>query len=344
MKFDFVIGNPPYNEEFGGSGENETYAAPVYNKFIDAANEISDRVELVHPARFLFNVGSTPKAWNEKMLHDKHLKILHYEAESKSFFPNTKIRGGICISYHDNNADFGAIEVFTPYPLLNSITKKVRSCNTFLSISKIMFIQNRFNLDALYKDYPQFKSMIGSNGKDKRFETGIFDKIPLFVDEKENGDDIAVYGVIKKKRCFKYFPIKYTEVAHENLYKYKVVTMKSNGEGVFGEAMASFDILKPLEAFTRSYISFGAFDYEYEAINCRKYLKTKFARVLLYVKKVTQDNPIDTWVCIPIQDFSESSDIDWNTSIANIDKQLYKKYGLSEEEIYFIESKVKEME
>lgn len=207
-----------------------------------------------------------------------------------------------------------------------------------------MFIQNRFNLDALYKDYPQFKSMIGSNGKDKRFETGIFDKIPLFVDEKENGDDIAVYGVIKKKRCFKYFPIKYTEVAHENLYKYKVVTMKSNGEGVFGEAMASFDILKPLEAFTRSYISFGAFDYEYEAINCRKYLKTKFARVLLYVKKVTQDNPIDTWVCIPIQDFSESSDIDWNTSIANIDKQLYKKYGLSEEEIYFIESKVKEME
>ena len=64
----------------------------------------------------------------------------------------------------------------------------------------------------------------------------------------------------------------------------------------------------------------------------------------MYVKKVTQDNPIDTWVCIPIQDFSESSDIDWNTSIANIDKQLYKKYGLSEEEIYFIESKVKEME
>lgn len=344
MKFDFVIGNPPYNEEFGGSGENETYAAPIYNKFIDAAYTISDRVELVHPARFLFNVGSTPKAWNEKMLHDKHLKILEYEAESKEFFPNTKIRGGICISYRDNNADFGAIEVFTPYPLLNSITKKVHSYDVFSSITQIMFIQNRFNLDAMYVDYPQFKSVIGSDGKDRRFETGIFEKIPLFVDEKKDEDDIAVYGVIKKKRCFKYFPIRYTETQHENLYKYKVVTMKSNGEGVFGESMAPFDILKPLEAFTRSYISFGAFDYECEAINCRKYLKTKFARVLLYVKKVTQDNPIDTWVCIPVQNFSNSSDIDWSTSIAEIDKQLYQKYNLSNEEIDFIETKVKEME
>lgn len=344
MKFDFVIGNPPYNEEFGGSGDNETYAAPVYNKFIDVANTISDKVELIHPARFLFNVGSTPKAWNEKMLHDEHLKILHYEAESKAFFANTKIRGGVCISYHDNSKDFGAIEVFTPYPLLNSVVKKVKDSKGFSSLMQIMFIQNRFNLDALFEDYPEFKRLIGSNGKDKRFETGIFEKIPLFVDNKKADDDIAVYGVIKKKRCFKYFPIKYTEVEHENLYKYKVVTMKSNGEGVFGESMAPFDILKPLEAFTRSYISFGAFDSESEALNCRKYLKTKFARVLLYVKKVTQDNPIDTWACIPLQDFTEKSDIDWNASISNIGYQLYKKYGLSEDEIHFIESKVKEME
>lgn len=112
---------------------------------------------------------------------------------------------------------------------------------------------------------------------------------------------------------------------------------------MFGEAMAPFDILKPSEAFTRSYISFGAFDYEHEAVNCKKYLKTKFARVLLYVKKVTQDNPIDTWVCIPIQDFTHSSDINWSLSVADIDKQLYKKYNLSNEEIDFIETKVKEM-
>lgn len=343
MRFDFAIGNPPYNDEFGGTGDNETFAQPVYNTFIDAANTVADKVELIHPARFLFNAGSTPKAWNEKMLNDKSFKILHYEAESKSVFPNTKIRGGVCISYHDNDADFGAIGVFTANPILNDITHKVITREDFSDISKIMFIQNRFNLESLYSDYPEYRSVIGSDGKDRRFETGIFEKIPLFKESKESEDDVSVYGVIKKKRVFRYFPAKYTDFNHENIDKYKVVTMKSNGEGVFGEAMAPFDLLKPNEAFTRSFISFGAFDNEIEAENCRKYIKTKFARALLYVKKVTQDNPIDTWVCIPIQDFSVNSDIDWSKRVPEIDQQLYIKYGLNKNEISYIETNVKEM-
>lgn len=88
--FDYVIGNPPYQEEFGGSGENKTYGAPVYNQFMDATYGISDKVELVHPGRFLFNAGSTPKAWNEKMLKDPHFKVLKYEANAKKFSPMLK--------------------------------------------------------------------------------------------------------------------------------------------------------------------------------------------------------------------------------------------------------------
>lgn len=80
MKFDFCIGNPPYQEE--AVGEQKTFAAPVYNKFMDAAYQVADKVELIHPARFLFNAGSTPKAWNNKMLNDKHFKILHYEGDA----------------------------------------------------------------------------------------------------------------------------------------------------------------------------------------------------------------------------------------------------------------------
>lgn len=217
MKFDFIIGNPPFNEEFGITGENETFAPPIYHRFIDEAYNISDKVELIHPARFLFNAGSTPSAWNKKMLQDENLKILHYEAESKDIFSNTKIRGGVCISYHDKQRNFGAIDVFTPYPLLNTITAKVRNTQGFLGISTIMFIQNRFDLEALYADYPEYKDVIGSKGKDKRFETGIFEKIPLFKELRESDDDIAVYGVVKKKRLFRYFPKKYTEITHENL-------------------------------------------------------------------------------------------------------------------------------
>ena len=75
MKFDFVIGNPPYQEEQGG--ENKNYAPPVYHKFLDEAYKIGSTVEMIHPARFLFNAGSTPKEWNQKMLDDEYLKVFN---------------------------------------------------------------------------------------------------------------------------------------------------------------------------------------------------------------------------------------------------------------------------
>lgn len=89
--FDFVIGNPPYQDDT--IGDNKTYAPQVYDRFIDSAIDVADKVELVTPARFLFNAGSTPKAWNEKMLNDEHFKILKYEPNSANLFPNVDIRG-----------------------------------------------------------------------------------------------------------------------------------------------------------------------------------------------------------------------------------------------------------
>lgn len=105
--FDFVIGNPPYQEDFGNSGDNGNFAKPVYDKFLDAAYGVGTRVELIHPARFLFNAGSTPKAWNEKMLNDTHFKVLEYEPDSSKIFPNTDVKGGISITYHDINEIYG---------------------------------------------------------------------------------------------------------------------------------------------------------------------------------------------------------------------------------------------
>lgn len=92
MKFDFIIGNPPYQEE--QEGDNKTYAPPIYHKFMDAAYKISDRVELIHPARFLFNAGSTPKPWNRERLNDPHFKVLWYEQNSSKVFSHTDIKGG----------------------------------------------------------------------------------------------------------------------------------------------------------------------------------------------------------------------------------------------------------
>lgn len=87
--------NPPYNEDFENSGDNGKFAKPIYNDFMDEAYQIADKVELIHPARFLFNAGSTPKEWNQKMLNNPHFKILQYEPDSaKVFPPPVDIKGG----------------------------------------------------------------------------------------------------------------------------------------------------------------------------------------------------------------------------------------------------------
>ena len=96
--------------------------------------------------------------------------------------------------------------------------------------------------------------------------------------------------------------------------------------------------------YTQSFIGIGAFEKKECAIACCKYIKTKFARALLGILKVTQHNPIETWLYVPMQDFTEHSDIDWRASVIGIDKQLYAKYKLSPDEISFIETMIKPME
>lgn len=100
----------------------------------------------------------------------------------------------------------------------------------------------------------------------------------------------------------------------------------------------------PGDCITQTFISVGCFDTEDEAIHLLKYVKSKFARVLLGILKVTQGNKADTWEYVPMQDFTNNSDIDWSKSIPEIDIQLYSKYGLTPNEIAFIESKVETME
>ncbi|NBI40642.1 hypothetical protein GVX86_04015, partial [[Haemophilus] felis] len=100
----------------------------------------------------------------------------------------------------------------------------------------------------------------------------------------------------------------------------------------------------PLIGFTETFISIGAFDEEKVAHNCLKYVQTKFARTMLGVLKITQDNTKEKWAKVPLQDFTDQSDIDWNQPLADIDQQLYQKYGLDENEIAFIAQKVRAME
>lgn len=342
FQFDVIIGNPPYQSEGVG---NVARDEPIYHLFMEEAYTISPKVMFITPARFLFNAGQTPKKWNEKMLSDNHLRVEYYEQKSSVIFPNTDIKGGIAITYRDTEQKFGKIGTFTAFSELNGILHKVTNRDYFVSINTILYGKSsyKFNLD-LYKDFPLLEERI-SKSERKSITSNIFEKMSeVFSDTQTDSNQIRILGRENNIRVYKWIDRKYIE-DHPNLDKYKVILPASNGSGAIGEVLSTPLVGTPLVGYTQTFISFGAFDNFDESNNLLKYVKSKFFRSLLGTMKVTQHNQSkEVWKNVPIQDFTDSSDIDWSKSISEIDQQLYRKYGLSEEEIQFIEEKVRSME
>ena len=211
-----------------------------------------------------------------------------------------------------------------------------------ISLSEIIFAQNKFNLDILFERHPEIVHKIGSDGRERRLTTSIFSLTSIFHTNKECYHDVKILGLIKNVRTWRYIDIAYIEES-ENFAKWKVIVPKSNGTGAIGEVLSTPLIGEPLIGVTQSFITIGAFDNQEEAQAAFKYVRTKFARAMLGILKVTQDNSREVWRYVPLQDFTVNSDIDWSQSVPEIDRQLYAKYHLSEEEIAFIERMIKPM-
>ena len=344
MKFDAVVGNPPYQEESNGDSNAKK---SIYNYFIDSGEELADRVTLIHPARFLFNAGDTPKAWNEKKLNDIHYQVIKYWSDSSDIFPTVDIKGGVAVTYWDKRKEFKPIKLFTAFDELHSILEKVEKLNED-SLSSIITNRGTYKYSNLaYTEQPDEMMKTA----DRRIAPSSFERMPkLFTEEKPNDkhEYVQILGNIKNERCYRWFRKDYISPV-DNLEKYKVIVPKANGSGAIGEVLSTPLIGTPLIGtpligYTETYISIGSTDSFSEAEAILKYVKTKFARTMLGILKVTQNNPKETWQYVPIQNFTENSDIDWSKSVHEIDLQLYKKYGLSDEEITFIESKVKPMD
>ena len=339
MKFDYVIGNPPYQIEAGGTSTSDK---PIYHLFYDEAFKISNKVELITPARFLFNAGATPKAWNEKMLNNESFKIIKYYSDSSMAFNNVGIAGGVAITYMDSSKKFGKIGIFTSHDKLNTILSKVLKIEgNKNSLVSIITTQDKFNLSKLNSDYPSI------NREDKRLESNIF-SLPVFKQAPTGDNDVKILGLKDSERTFMYIDRKYLDTKNSNLDNYKVVLPKSYGTGIVAsenaiQLIGTPVLLEPNTGYTRTFIGIGNVSTLYQANAILKYIKSRFCRILLAVLKVTQDNNPDKWKYVPLQDFTENSDIDWTKSIHEIDLKLYEKYGLEQAEIEYIESHVKEM-
>ncbi len=341
MKFDVVIGNPPYQEEIEGAN---TQARPIYHLFMDESYKISDKTVLVTPARFLANTGGTPKKWNHKMLNSRHLKVKFYELKSNKVFPGTDIKGGVVITYHDKNKNFEPIETFIADPILDRIYRKVKKLEE-PSLSEIMYGSDSHKfLDVMFEEHPELMDRTDSSHRNA-VSTNVFKRYPevFTLNPYEDIEYVQIIGRDNNERSLKYLKKSYLR-EHPNLEFWKIILPKANGSGALGEVLSTPLIGEPLIGYSQTFISIGKFDTKIEAVACFKYIKTKFARVMLGILKLTQDNPPATWSKVPLQDFTVDSDIDWSQSIEDIDRQLYRKYGLSQEEIEFIESKVRAMD
>lgn len=340
VRFGAVIGNPPYQEN-----SKDTSDKPIYNYFMDISYNLSDFTCLITPARFLFNAGKTSKEWNSKMLKDKHFRVELYEQNSSKVFDGVDLKGGLVISTRNKKTEEEPINLFIPFDELKSILNKVIS-NGKTYIDQIVYSPESYKFTKkLHEDNPDVQNKL-SKGHMYDITTNIFSKLSdvFFEEEPIDGDKyFKFFGLLNGKRTYRWIKKEYIS-NHENLLKYKIFIPKSNGSGAIGEVLSTPLIGEPLIGHTQSFISIGSFDSKIEAEALLKYVKTKFARTMLGTLKITQDNKKSTWANVPIQDFSEKSDIDWSKSIYEIDSQLYKKYNLSNEEIQFIENKIQSME
>jgi type II restriction enzyme len=340
MKFDVIIGNPPYQEEVEGTSN-----PPIYNFFMDESYKNGQIVELITPARWLFNAGKTPKEWNKKMLSNSYLKVLTYERDSSKIFSNTDIKGGVTITYYDSEKKISPIGHFIIYDEMRSVKEKIQP---FLdtNLSSWIYAPESYKFTKLMHDEHIDLEEKMSAGHKYDVTTNVLDKLKdiVFFENKPNDgkEYVRIIGLENTKRVYRWILSSYINPPN-NFNNYKVILPKSNGSGVFGETLSSPFVGEKRVGHTQTFISVGQLKTKTEADSLLKYLKTKFCRALLSILKVTQDNKRATWAYVPLQDFTSSSDIDWSKSIAEIDEQLFDKYGLDETERNFIRTKVKEM-
>ncbi len=343
VKLAIAIGNPPY--QLDTKGDNKTYAPPIYHRFLEEFYSLCSRVMMIHPARCLFQAGGTPKAFIKKFLSDEHITVIRYEPDCKKIFKNLDIKGGVAISYRDANKVFGAIGTFIPFKELKSIFLKVTSRSDFKPLSEIMRGQMIFKLSAkAYADFPDLPARLPKRA-DTAIRTNVFELLPdIFLEEKPNDGNeyFQIEGLHKTKRTSRFVRQIYM-IDIPEFHTYKTFIPAAYGSGALGEKGPTALVGSPLVGATQTFITLGAFDSAAKATAAMKFVKTKFARALLGILKVTQHNPPETWRFVPQQDFSAESDVPWEKSVAQIDEYLYEKYQLSAAEKQFIEANVKEM-
>ncbi len=343
MKFNAIIGNPPYMEMDGGA---QASAKPIYNQFVNIARKLEPEfISMIIPTRW-YSGGKGLDEFRVSMLKDKRIALLHDYLNPEQVFTKTNIRGGICYflwdKSHDNNLNLTKVVTHKGDEKPISVMRSMKNGESGI------FIRHETSLKILER--------ITSNKDFKSFERNVSSRKPFGLDGAfSNSENFksSKDGLIEPLICYgKGKKIGFIEKGNYKLKSayvdcYKVYTPYANNIGTeLNDDNLNTFIGHPGSICTETYIMLGHNINlnEDSAKNLSKYFSTRFARFLHSLAKSSQHGTSKTYKFIPLQDFTSSSDIDWNKSISEIDHQLYAKYGLTVEEIEFIESMIKPME
>lgn len=343
-RFYAAASNPPYHMM---SEYNKTLQISVYNKFMDSTYKISDRSVFITPARFLFDTGNTPSEWNKKMLNDKHLKIIRYygmDETASSIFKNVNIQGGTAITYRNSLEYYDPIKKFTDYPILDGILEKINIGYLDDSIYKHIVPSPSYDMKSIFSYHKNLYNSLIQDMSGSEIETNAFTRVGEFRDIEEKGDMPVIGWTSSTGRCVKYINADLIDNSKCFDSCYVVAVPVAGDTKRLGKIISCPFIRNPHCCFTKSYMGLGAFDSIEYAEHMIKYVKSRFLRALIAVNMVTQHKIRQHFKNVPWQDFSDNSDIDWSKDVDDIDKQLYRKYKLSPQEIEFIEDNITRMD
>lgn len=329
MKINAIVGNPPYQEMDGGAGVS---AKPVYNIFVEMAKTMKPQYfSMIMPAKW-FTDGKGLGTFRNNMFADKRLSKVFDFVDSRDCFSNVDIAGGVCYILWDckanENCTFTTIhrgERIVSYRNLSDMQEFIRHSEAVKIVENVKAKSNSFFDDIVRPQKP-----FG---------------LRTYVVPLEAGDITLKYN--KGKGPYQSSLI---EVGRSMIPQWKIIVScltaehagQTDKEGR-KKILSSLDMLSPNEICTETYMVIDSFETEIQAINLSLYLRTRLVRFLISQLAATQHLSKEKFALVPLQDFTENSDIDWRKSVEEIDQQLYEKYQLNNTEIAFIESMIKPM-
>lgn len=335
MKFDVIIGNPPYQMSDGGSG-NGISAKPIYQYFVQQAKKLNPRfLSMIIPARW-YAGGKGLEDFRTEMLSDKHIIYLVDYPKSRDCFTGVDIAGGVCYFLRDRDNE-------NICKIISKQNNTENMSHRFLDEFNI-FIRDNVGIDIIHKILSCKETMMNST---------IFTRNPFGFVSSERGEKNKFNGSIKLISSDGEGYVNRSSVLknYNNIDKYKVIIGKINPDrgGVNNSTDGKMNVItkvrivNPETVFTETYLMLGVFQNKNEANNCAKYFTCKFTRLLILLTLSSMNISTNNFQFVPLQNFTSTSDIDWTKSIPEIDAQLYKKYNLTQEEIEFIESMIRPM-